>query len=107
MNFIFKERRIYLKQAPEFATKIIKRKFLPNKGRLYSKKGMNPFDYWYNKNSGIKEYLDSYFSANISLLEKHPVLMNDCVKMYSDGFVVEKTQVLTLLSCLKIFDFDL
>lgn len=61
---------------------------------------MNPFDYWYNTNNELKNYMDEYYYKNIDLIETDE-LKNDIKEMYEKGNTSEKTQVLTLLSIVQ------
>lgn len=70
---------------------------------LNTKNHMNPLDYWYNNNQNLKKYLDNYFHQNIGLLEFEQSLKKDCSEMYIHNAFIEKNQVLTLLSIIKIF----
>ena len=66
------------------------------------KEGMNPEEYWYHTNPLLKEVFNSYFTKNIGLLSKHPALMNDAQRLFAEGNVREKAQVLTLLAAMKL-----
>ncbi len=68
-----------------------------------SKNHMNPFDYWYQTNQDIKDYMDSYFHININRLSEFSELQKDCEYMYNNHKVVEKAQVLTLLAAMKFY----
>jgi len=63
---------------------------------------MNPFEYWYHTNPGLKKVIELYYSTNIDLLSKHPVLMKDAQRLFVEGTFLEKTQVLTLLGAIKL-----
>lgn len=67
-----------------------------------TKKHMNPLEYWYNTNTDIKQFQDNYFNANIDKILS-PDLKNDCMMLYNIGNAIEKNQVLTLLSAVKLF----
>ena len=64
---------------------------------------MNPFDYWYQSNKEVKNFMDSYFKTNINRLREFPELQNDCMDMYDNYRVIEKNQVLTLLAVMKLY----
>lgn len=64
---------------------------------------MNPLDYWYNTNPKLKKFQDDYFNVNIKNLNDFSILKNDCIDLYEKGNNIEKNQVLTLLSALKLF----
>jgi asparagine synthase (glutamine-hydrolysing) len=63
---------------------------------------MNPFEYWYHTNPGLREIIEAYYATNIDLLGKHPVVMDDAQRLFSEGTFIEKTQVLTLLAAIKL-----
>ncbi len=76
-----------------------------SKNAFATKHHMNPFDYWYNENNDLKEYMDSYYRDAIFKIEDIS-LKNDMIRMYEDGSTGEKTQVLTLLSVYKNYFKD-
>jgi asparagine synthase (glutamine-hydrolysing) len=78
---------------------IVKKHLRKNK---INKDAMNPEDYWYHTNPGLKKVIDSYYTKNIGLLSKHPALMNDAQRLFAEGVVREKAQVLTLLAAMKL-----
>ena len=61
---------------------------------------MNPFDYWYKTNENLKNFIDSTFKENISLLENNE-LKKDYQKLFKEGNTLEKSQVLTLLEAIR------
>lgn len=70
---------------------------------MASKNHMHPFDYWYLTNQDVKDFLDSYFQTNINRLNEFSQLQRDCINMYCNNKVEEKTQVLTLLAVMKLY----
>jgi len=98
INVKFKGRSIPIKNIPRLAL----RKFGLLKKPLNTKHHMNPLEYWYNTNSDIATYQDEYFENTIDLL-KNKTLRKDCDNLYTEGTAIEKNQVLTLLSALKLF----
>jgi hypothetical protein len=66
------------------------------------KDAMNPEEYWYNTNPSLKDAINSYYTKNIGILSKHPSLMKDAQRLFIEGNVREKTQVLTLLAAMKL-----
>ena len=73
-----------------------------HKSAMNTKKHMNPFDYWYRTNENLKNFIDSTFKENISLLENKE-LKKDCWKLFTEGTTIEKTQALTLLAAYKYY----
>ena len=70
---------------------------------ILKENGMNPFDEWYKNNSKLKNIFDNYYSGNIERLSKYEELKQDCKYLYETGNTVEKCQVITLLSVLKLY----
>lgn len=64
---------------------------------------MNPFDYWYEMNYAIKEYMDNYYKANLNNKRIDDVLVTDMKFMYESGTASEKTQVLTVLATINYY----
>ena len=73
--------------------------------RINTKEHMNPFDYWLRTNHNLRKFQDNYFEKNIEFLARNKKLQNHCDLLYKNGNAIEKSQVLTLLSSLKLF-FD-
>jgi asparagine synthase (glutamine-hydrolysing) len=63
---------------------------------------MNPFQYWYYTNASLRDFVDSYISTNISVLDDHPKLRDDCLTLTNTGTCREKLQVITLLAAVKL-----
>ena len=72
---------------------------------IYSKPAysMNPLDYWYRTNEDLRRFQDTYFQENIACMSNSKELMDDCISLYQDGNAIEKNQILTLLSAVKLF----
>ena len=66
------------------------------------KSGMNPYDLWMKNNPRLKQAIDNYFDGHIHLTESNIELKNDCIDLFTYGNTGEKTQVLTLLSAIKL-----
>jgi asparagine synthase (glutamine-hydrolysing) len=67
-----------------------------------SKNNMNPLEYWLNTNGDLRKYLNEYFAINIDRIE-NVQLKEDCINHYNNGNGIEKMQVISLLSGLKLF----
>ncbi len=98
-------RKILLKQ---FTNKVIKYLFkkiglIKSTSSFDGKNHMNPLNYWYRTNEDLRKYLDSYFNENIKLLDNDKELKKDCEYLYANGGTTEKSQVLTLLSVMKLY----
>lgn len=67
-----------------------------------SNDSMNPFEYWYCTNRNIREFIERYYNENIERC-KHDSIFEDIIQLYEHGNVIEKLQVLTVLSVKKQF----
>ncbi|MDR1652304.1 MAG: hypothetical protein LBS01_01385 [Prevotellaceae bacterium] len=67
-----------------------------------TKSGMNPFDRWLIENISLKNYIENYFSRNISVLDKHEKLQTQCRFAFQTGNSQDKFIVLTLLAAIKL-----
>lgn len=63
--------------------------------------GMNPYDYWYENNARMREFMDGYFRKNLNRLQAYPAVYEDAQRLYTQGNTVDKLCVLTVLSVLK------
>lgn len=97
-NIVYRSNEIPLKRIPL----VLLRKVGLQKSDENTKNHMNPLSYWYNTNDKLRNFQDSYFIENIRLLYKYPELMSDCKILYSTGNGVEKNQVLSLLSAIRM-----
>lgn len=107
-NYIWETtgRKIKYSHIKIFGKKITKQKILKKLGiRFINSRSMNPFDYWYNTNNELRDFMIKYYNKNISLLDLYPDLKNDCNNLWSNYNMVEKCQVMTLLAFMKIY-FD-
>lgn len=111
---------------PEFAKYTWEHYLVPPKYPLHSLKGydfllslfrnwisklspsysMNPFEYWYRKNSFLRRGIEKAFSSNINSLETHSELKDDCVNVFERGNFYEKAAVVTLLKALGILGLN-
>lgn len=69
-----------------------------------TKISMNPFDAWYKNNIDLRETFEHYFDENIKRLDNHPALKKDTIDLFSNGSTLEKTQSLSLLAAVKMYD---
>ena len=67
-----------------------------------SKNHMNPFQYWYNTNNTLKLFINNYYLINIDRVEDLE-LKNDVIDLFYKGSVLNKLQVISLLSAIKRF----
>ena len=99
-------RELFIKQLPKSAVRFLLRKFNISKSSINTKNHMNPLDYWYTSNEELKNYMDNYYESNIERLQTYRKLKTDCEALYREGSSIEKIQVLTLLSVLKLYFGD-
>lgn len=96
---------IYIKNKEVTIHKLMTKLLLKSglkKAGYNSKNNMNPIEYWMANNKELKLYLDNFFSNYIDLVEDVQ-LKSDCVSHYKYGNGIEKLQVISLLSALKLF----
>jgi asparagine synthase (glutamine-hydrolysing) len=100
----FKNKEIYLSQLPDKIFRKISKllKIDYSKNGIYNKKHMNPLGYWYLHNNDLKKFCDNYFNENIELIEDNNLKL-DCNNLYNNGNAIEKNQVLSLLSAIRIY----
>ena len=67
---------------------------------------MNPFEYWYNCNSNLRNFMYSYYKNHIDLLMDNSFLKKDVEYLFNKGGFLEKTQVLTLLAAMKMHNIE-
>ncbi len=70
--------------------------------KLGYSESMNPMQYWYDSNIELRKYLDKYFEEYIHLIEDDDLYRNT-FSLYKQGNAIEKNQVLSVLSALKLF----
>ncbi|MEP0133069.1 MAG: hypothetical protein ABJJ25_12725 [Eudoraea sp.] len=93
----YKGRPILLKKLPSLILQKLGLKLPPGS----TKNHMNPLEYWYNTNNDLKTFQDNYFKENIDRITNLG-LRSDCQNLYDLGNAIEKNQVLTLLSAIKL-----
>ena len=62
---------------------------------------MNPVDYWYKTNPAIKEFVDSFWMENHTLIPSRQ-LHDDMEYLYKDCAPYDKLQCLSVLSAIKL-----
>jgi len=89
--------------------KFVRRNFQFLKAKYLGKNNinsMNPFEYWYYTNPGLKEFIETYYAKYIALLDNHTTLKDDAQRLFTEGTFLEKTQVLTLLAAIKLHSLE-
>ena len=97
LSINYKGRQIPVKKLPSLILLKLGLKSQPNS----TKNHMNPLEYWYNTNNDLKTFQDNYFEENIDRITNSG-LKSDCQNLYNLGNAIEKNQVLTLLSAIKL-----
>lgn len=93
-----KGKKIYIETIPSRVREIISAKTKKNYG-------MNPFDYWYEHNPKLRNAMDTYYLANLCILNSYPNIKRDVEKLYSGYSVKEKTMCISVLGfCKELFD---
>jgi len=85
---------------------ILKKAFRYAKQRLIgpsSSDSMNPFDYWYKTNGELRNIFNDYYENHISLLDNYPSIKADGQYLFEQGNTLEKCQILSLISAIKLF----
>jgi hypothetical protein len=67
---------------------------------------MNPFDYWYKRNTTLRKKLTLTFENNMDVLKHHSALRDDCKYLFEEGDFLEKAAVVTLIKALKILQVN-
>lgn len=67
------------------------------------RKGMNPLNYWYENNIELRKFINNYYEDNIFRLNNYPEIQEDVNKLFKSEKIIEKIQVLSLLSALKLY----
>ena len=67
----------------------------------HNKRDMNPFEFWYATNPGIRNFVNTYYEEHIHLLDGYKKLQADSMMLFNQGSVIEKLQVLTITCCEK------
>jgi asparagine synthase (glutamine-hydrolysing) len=71
--------------------------------KMNTKKGMNPFDYWYRNDIRLRTHFEEYYKNHIDMITDKE-LKEDCSYLFKKGNTREKMQVLTILSAIKQFE---
>lgn len=67
------------------------------------KRGMNPFDLWWQENASFRSFYQNYYEEHINFPELNDKLKADIQAFWSECQPLEKAQVLTLLASLKFY----
>lgn len=64
---------------------------------------MNPMDYWYQCDSGVRNFFETMFEERIGSSILSEELRADMKRLFSEGSFSEKEQALTVLSAIHVF----
>jgi len=67
------------------------------------RRGMNPFDYWYDTMPRVRASLDSYYGDHLDVLGATSRLRADATLLYGGNSAKDKLLVLSLLSAMEYF----
>lgn len=67
------------------------------------KRGMNPFDLWYENNSDMRQFINDYYESFIDLFSDYPVIKEQLKMVMNGERVMDKLQVLTVLAAYKLY----
>ncbi len=84
-----------------FIVKVFRRAYIKAFGKT-NLLSMNPFQYWYDTNEQLRLFVNNYFQQNIYLLDEYPELKSDSTRLFNEGSLIEKTQVMSLLEAIKL-----
>ncbi|MDC1107298.1 asparagine synthase-related protein [Prolixibacteraceae bacterium] len=68
------------------------------------KRHMNPLNYYYKQNEGLRDWMHQYVKEHIDLLDFDKTLKKDCETLFKEGNCLERKLSLTLLGLLKALD---
>lgn len=88
----------------ETIPKRILNKLFKNTVSLDNKQNMNPIGYYIQTNEELRKWMDDYIKENIQRVAD-PILYEDILTMVKKDKTIDKIEILTLLSALKLF-FD-
>ncbi|WP_374090220.1 hypothetical protein [Methylomicrobium lacus] len=94
-------RRIPVSKLPKKILDFTLKKLGMAQTYLSSRSHMNPLEYYYATNNDLKIFLQRYFYENVKLLKHDKELFDDCNKLFENQTIIEKIQVITLLSAMK------
>lgn len=72
-------------------------------GLISDKRGMNPFDLWYEKNSDMKTFIDEYYQKHICLFSIYPDEKRQLETVMAGERTMDKLLVLTVLGAYKVY----
>ena len=68
-----------------------------------SQNHMNPYQFWYETNAKLKEFVETYFTEHIGLISQYPQLQSETQKLYSQGNAFEKLMSISMLATVNVY----
>ena len=70
---------------------------------ISDRKGMNPFDLWYEQNSKMREFINKYYEAHIDAMDSYPKTKEQMKRVFRYGRTMDKLLVLTVLAAYAVY----
>ena len=64
---------------------------------------MNPFDYWYEQNQEMRDFINSCYQDHIQSLRAYPNTFTQLKKVFEQGRTMDKLLVLTVLMTYNLY----
>ena len=64
---------------------------------------MNPYQFWYETNPRLRNFIETYFVENIELVNNYPQLQIETRKLFSQGNAFEKLMAISMLATVKSY----
>ncbi len=65
---------------------------------------MNPYEYWYTRNPGLRLFFKTYFNENINRFSQNSQIQSAISELFVKGSILEKILALSALACAKQFN---
>lgn len=86
----------------KYANKVLRKAGL---GRFaLSGANMNPWDYWYDTNPDIREFVRNYTNEHLHFLSSYPHIRDEVIAMSRSGRASDKLLAVSLLATIKVYD---
>ncbi len=70
---------------------------------ITDKNSMNPFDYWYEHNQEMRDFINNCYQDHIQYLSEYPTTYNQMKKIFDQGRTMDKLLVLTVLMTYHVY----
>lgn len=64
---------------------------------------MNPYQYWYETNEHLRNFICDYFDENIHIVGDYPELYKEACTMYNSNNAINKLMAISLLATVKTY----